>query len=130
MIYLDNASLHNSRRSQECLEAKRNTRLQHPVYSPDLAPSGFFLFVSLKEKLTDFDCRSREDLKSATTSIFNEIGKETLVAVFVSWTERLKWVIRKKRRYYHKYTRDKKHWFKIDRETGRSRTLGPPSMRE
>jgi hypothetical protein len=55
----------------------------------------------LKEKLTDFDCRIREDLKSAITSILNEIDKETLVAVFVSWIERLKWVIRKKGRYYH-----------------------------
>jgi hypothetical protein len=64
--------------------------LQHPADSPDLVPNDFFIFGYLKEKLADFDCRSREDLKSAITSIFNEIDKETLVAVFVLWIERLK----------------------------------------
>jgi hypothetical protein len=78
----------------------------------------------LKEKLTDFDCRSRKDLKRAITSIFNEIDKETLVAVFVSGIERLTWMIRKKERDDHQETRDKKHWVKIGRETGRSRTFG------
>jgi hypothetical protein len=123
-IHLDNASPHNSRQSQECLEAHQATRLRHSAYSRDLAPSDFFLFGYLKEKLTDFDYRSREDLKSAITSIFNEIDKENLVAVFVSWIDRLKWLIRKKGRYYHKQTRDKKHWFEIGREADRSRTVG------
>jgi hypothetical protein len=127
MVHHDNASPHNSRRSQECFEAYRATRLQHPANSPDLAPSDFF-FGYLKEKLTDFDCRSREDMKSAITSIFNEIDKETLVPVVVSWIEGLKWVIRKKGRYHHQETRDMKHWFKIGRETGRSRTFGPPDI--
>jgi hypothetical protein len=81
MIHLDNASPHNSRRSQECLEAHRATRLQHPTYSSDLAPSDFFLFGYGKEKLTNLDCKSREDLKNAITSIFNEIDKQTLIAV-------------------------------------------------
>jgi hypothetical protein len=102
MIHLDNASPHNSRRSQECLEAHRVTRLQRPAYSHNFAPTDFFSFGYLKEKLSGFNCRSLEELKSAIASNFNEIDKETLVAVFVSWIERLKWVIRKKRRYYHK----------------------------
>jgi hypothetical protein len=92
MIHLDNASPHNSRRCQECLEAHRVTRLQHPPYSPDLSPSDFFLFGYLKERLTDFDRKSLEDLKYAITSLFNETNKETLVAIFLSWIERLKWV--------------------------------------
>jgi histone-lysine N-methyltransferase SETMAR len=125
IIYFDRASPHNSRRSRECLRSYWATRLQHPAYSPDLAPNDFFLFGRLTEKLIGFDCRSREDLKSAIPSIFNEIGKETLVAVFLSWIERLKWVIRKEGWYYHKYTRDVKYWFKIGRETCRSRTFGP-----
>jgi hypothetical protein len=81
IIRPDNSSPCNSRRSQKYLEADRVTRLQHPASSPDLAPSNFFLSEYFKEKLTDFDCRSREDLKIAITSIFNEIDKETLVAV-------------------------------------------------
>jgi hypothetical protein len=102
MIHFDNANPHNSRRSRECLGLYRATRLQHPAYSPDFAPSDFFLFGSLKEKLIDFGCSSREDLKSAITSIFTEIDKETLVVVFLLWIEWLNWVIRKEGRYYHK----------------------------
>jgi hypothetical protein len=76
--------------------------LSNPAHSLDLALNSSFLFGYLKEKLADIDYRSREDLKRAIAPIFNESHKETLVAIFVSWMERLKWVIRKKGRYYHK----------------------------
>jgi hypothetical protein len=125
MIHFDSASPHNSRRFPECLEVYKNTRLPHLAYSPNLVANDLFFFGYLKEKLANFDCRSQENLKSAITSIFNAINKETLVAVFVSWMEQITWVIRKKGRYYHKETRDTEHSFKIGRETGRSRTFGP-----
>jgi hypothetical protein len=83
IIDVDNASPHNSRKSQELLEVNRATRAQHPACSSDRAPSDFFLFGHLKEKLTDYDCGSREDLKSAISSIVDEMGQETLIAVFV-----------------------------------------------
>jgi hypothetical protein len=60
------------------------------------------MFNDPEDNLTNFDCRSEQDLKSAITSIFNEIDKETLVVVSASWIEYLKWVIQKKRRYSHK----------------------------
>jgi hypothetical protein len=101
MIDLDNAKPHNSRQSQECLEAHSLTRSQHPASSADCSPSAFFIFGYPKEKLTDFDCRSREDRKSAISSIFNVTDKETLVAVVMSWMERPKWAIRKKGRNSH-----------------------------
>jgi hypothetical protein len=68
--------------------------LPHPVYSPDLAPSGFFLVGYVKEKLTAFHCTTRDEIKSAIITIFNEIDRETLLAVFNSWLERLEWVIK------------------------------------
>jgi hypothetical protein len=48
-IHFDNASPHNSKQSQECIQASKAKRLPHPVYRPDLAPSDFFLFGYLKE---------------------------------------------------------------------------------
>jgi hypothetical protein len=33
-----------------------------------------------------------DELKSAVITIFNEIDRETLLAVFNSWLERLEWV--------------------------------------
>jgi hypothetical protein len=31
-------------------EARKAKRLPHPIYSPDIAPSDFFIFEYLKEK--------------------------------------------------------------------------------
>jgi hypothetical protein len=76
--------------------------LPYPAYSPDLAPSDFFLFGCIKEKLTNFNCETRDNLKDAIVEIFNGIEKETLVAVFAGWMRRLKWVIKHGGAYYHK----------------------------
>jgi hypothetical protein len=102
MIHLGNASPHNSRKSQELLEANSTSQVQHPAYSRDRPPSDFFLFRDLKEKPTDYDCRSREDLKSATAAILDKINQENLIAVFVSRIQTLKRVIQNKGRYSHK----------------------------
>jgi histone-lysine N-methyltransferase SETMAR len=102
MVHMDNAPAHNSRRSQERIEATKAKRLPHPAYSPDLAPSDFFLFGYLKEKLTDISCTNRDELKSAIVSLFEEIDKDVLTAVFESWITRVKWVIQKQGEYYHK----------------------------
>jgi hypothetical protein len=88
-IYFDNARPHNSKESQECIQAAKAKRLPHPVDSPDDAPSDFSLFGSLTEKLTTFHCTTRGDLKSAIITIFDKIDKETLPAVLSSWLERL-----------------------------------------
>jgi hypothetical protein len=93
-IHIDNARPHNSKQSQECIQASKAKRLLHPVYSPDRAPSDFFLFGYLKEKLTAFHCTTRDELKSAIMTISNEIDRETLLAVFNSRLERLEWVIK------------------------------------
>jgi hypothetical protein len=50
-VQLDNVSSHHSRSSRECLEHFRALRMPHPAYSPDSAPSDFFLFGYLKSKL-------------------------------------------------------------------------------
>jgi histone-lysine N-methyltransferase SETMAR len=98
---MDNARPHNSRRSQDCIASSRARRLPHPAYSPDLAPSDFFAFGYLKEKLMEFDCVSRDALKDAITQIFDAIDKEVPLSMFTSWIKRLKWVIQHQGEYYH-----------------------------
>jgi hypothetical protein len=51
-------------------------------------------FGYLKEKLTAFLCTNRDELKSAIITFFNEIARQTLLAVFNSWLERPKWGIK------------------------------------
>jgi hypothetical protein len=48
----------------------------------DLAPSDFFLVGYIKRKLREYDITDPQSLKSATTYLFDEIGQETLMAVF------------------------------------------------
>jgi hypothetical protein len=104
-IYMDNARLHNSERAQECIRTSKAERLPHSTYSPDLAPSDFFLFEDLKEKLTDYNRGPWEQLKEAIIEIFNEIPQDALVLVFMSWMKRLRWVIKHEREYVHKSKR-------------------------
>jgi hypothetical protein len=49
MVRLNNARLHNSRKSKAALTATKVRRIPAPVYSPDLSPSDFFLFGMLKQ---------------------------------------------------------------------------------
>jgi hypothetical protein len=100
-IHLDNARPHNSKQFQKCIQASEANRLPNPVYSPDLAPRDFFLFGSLKEKLTTFHCTARDELKSVVITIFNEIDRETVRAVFTSWLERIEWVTKHGMEYFH-----------------------------
>ena len=49
LFHHDNALAHSSRVAQDVLQKFRWEVLPHPPYSPDLAPSGFFLFPKLKK---------------------------------------------------------------------------------
>jgi hypothetical protein len=73
----------------------------HPAYSRDRAPSDFFLFGALKTKLQNYEIYSREDLILAIRAIFDEIPKETLNSVYVSWIKRLRQVIKNEGKYFH-----------------------------
>jgi hypothetical protein len=47
-VNLGNARPHNSRQSNDCLRGTKAQRMPQPAYSPDLAPSSFFLFGFVK----------------------------------------------------------------------------------
>jgi hypothetical protein len=94
IMHLDNARPHNSRKSNECLTEFRARRGPHSAYSSDSAPSDFFLFGMVKAKLQNYEIHSREDLILAIRAIFDQISKEMIISVYVSWIERLKWVIK------------------------------------
>jgi hypothetical protein len=68
----------------------------HPPYSPDLAPSDFFLFVYLKEKLRRTPFALSRDPIFAIRQIGSEIPEMALKIVFTNWITRLSWVIMKR----------------------------------
>jgi hypothetical protein len=64
----------------------------HPVYSPDAAPSDFFLSGYLKGKIPGVSANPPGDKLSEIRRIFYGISKEVLVAVYDEWITRLEWI--------------------------------------
>jgi hypothetical protein len=55
-----------------------------------------------QRKLTEHVCTTGEELLSAIITIFSEMEKEALLAVFTSWIKRVRWVMKHQGEYYHK----------------------------
>jgi hypothetical protein len=55
---------------------KKIQRIPHLASRPNLAPSDYLLFGHIKRKLTEYDIPDRQNLKSAITHIFDEIGQK------------------------------------------------------
>ncbi|GBP25707.1 Histone-lysine N-methyltransferase SETMAR [Eumeta japonica] len=50
-VLQDNACVHTARVSRQALKDTGFSEIDHPPYSPDLAPSDYFLFSNLKKEL-------------------------------------------------------------------------------
>ena len=73
---------------QEILAAKQITVLEHPAYSPDLAPSNFFLFPKIKEILKGRHFDDIDDIRSNTTAALKAIPQNQFQNGFEGWTRR------------------------------------------
>ena len=73
ILHFDNARPHTSKKVIEYLDNNEIIRAPQPAYSPDIAPSDFYLFGYLKEKLKDYKFNSKEELLSGINSILDEI---------------------------------------------------------
>jgi len=73
LYYLhDNAPIHTSGLSTAVIQGCSLTVLPHPPYSPDLAPSDFYLFNHLKRALRGRHFSSKEDLQKAVMDFIDE----------------------------------------------------------
>lgn len=88
-LHWDNARPHTAAATVSMLSELKITTLPHPAYSPDLAPSDYYLFGKIKHQLLGCTFPDSESLVSAITRIFSEIDKDELVSVFMSWKERV-----------------------------------------
>ena len=59
--------------------------VQHPPYSPDLAPYDLFLFPRMKDSLRGIRFHSTEELKEASESYLNGLQKKDFEGVFQEW---------------------------------------------
>ena len=92
-LHVDNARPHTAKKSTQTMEYLGLKKVPHPPYSPDIAPSDFFLFGYVKEKLKGIKFNSRDELIQKVIEILNSIPKELLSQVFDEWEKRLIQVI-------------------------------------
>jgi histone-lysine N-methyltransferase SETMAR len=88
VLHFDNASPHKSHLTSSFLETYGIKSLAAPAYSPDLAPSDFFLFGYMKSLLKGTVFANEDDLKEAIDSILRNISSEILRRSFLNWKKR------------------------------------------
>ena len=66
LLLHDNAPVHKAKVAQDAIQACGFEQLPHPPYSPDLAPSDYYLFRHLKKHLRGTRFSDDEDLQWAT----------------------------------------------------------------
>ena len=89
ILHHDNAPAHTALSVRELLATKQITYvLEHPVYSPDLAPIEFFLFPKINEILKGRHFVDIDDIRSNTTAALKAIPQNQFEKYFEGWTRR------------------------------------------
>ena len=99
-LHLDNCKVHNSKISFQKTEAAGFKRTPHPPYSPDIAPSDFFLFGYTKFRLHGCKFDDESDLVEKIYEILHHISLEKRKEVFEAWIDRCNAVIASEGNYY------------------------------
>ena len=89
-VHYDNARPHTARKVFCYLVENRMMKAPHHPFSPDVAPSDFFLFGNVKFKINGLNFDSPEELLDTMKVILDEIPQEILFKVFDEWEIRLK----------------------------------------
>jgi hypothetical protein len=86
---MDNATPHGPKLTKSCVKPLRLREADHPPYSPDLAPSDFYLFGKLEGQMAGSEFESTEDLLATIRRLTNAISRGELESVFQEWERRL-----------------------------------------
>jgi transposase len=75
------------------LASKQVTVLEHPSYSPDLAPSDFLLFPKIKEILKGRHFDDIDDIRCNTIAALKATPQNQFQNWFAGWTRPWHWCI-------------------------------------
>jgi histone-lysine N-methyltransferase SETMAR len=89
VIHLDNCSIHTSRASREWLKEHDMLRIPQPPYSLDLAPSDFYLFPIVKERLERTQVAEKDQFFESLQGILRSIDQGELNKLFQAWVVRV-----------------------------------------
>jgi transposase len=101
LLHFDNCSAHTAKSTSAALLNSSFVILPHPPYSPDLAPSDFFLFGYLKSKLRGFCAKTADELKKKIRDVLEGIGRIQRQNAFSNWIKRLRRVVYLKGNYFY-----------------------------
>jgi histone-lysine N-methyltransferase SETMAR len=92
-LHLDHCRVHFSRVTEQFIAENHISRVPQPAYSPDLAPSDFWLFGHLKNSRAARMFDDPEELLNAITSVLEKAQPSELHVVLSHWVERVRWVL-------------------------------------
>jgi histone-lysine N-methyltransferase SETMAR len=99
IIHSDNARPRTARKTFKFYQENRLEMAPHLPYSPDLAPSHFFLFAHVKHVLEEAEFPLEETLLAAIQRVLSDLTDDTLRAVFAKCVQQLNWVALNEDRY-------------------------------
>jgi histone-lysine N-methyltransferase SETMAR len=85
VLHQDNAPAHNALSVKTFLTKHMIIVLEHPSYSPDLAPCDFFLFPKIKSALKGTRFESVDAVKAKATVLVNKLSEDDLQHLFQQW---------------------------------------------
>jgi hypothetical protein len=89
VIQADNARPHIAKVASDFCEENEITVAPHPLYSPDLALSDFYLFGFLKDRLKGSVYDEPDELLGAVAALLEDVERITLERVFRQWMKKL-----------------------------------------
>ncbi len=96
----DNTPMHSAFKIRDFFAKNQVNVLNHPPYSPDLAPSNFFLFRKFKNTLKGHHFQNVEDIQKNLTAALQGIKEEEFSACFKQQKHRTEKCIQSRGNYF------------------------------
>jgi histone-lysine N-methyltransferase SETMAR len=90
VAHMDSFSIHTSGTTQRFMPEHQMPRTPQPPYSPDLAPSDFYVFPIVKDRLERFHMVDDDELFEQLLEILQAVAIDELKRVFTSWIHRVR----------------------------------------
>jgi transposase len=100
-LHMDNASSHKAGASLQLASDLGFTLMPQPPFSPDIAPSDFYLFGRVKREMKGFRHQSAEEAVMAFETILNKIKIQERLDAMTEWMKRVEKVIASGGEYIH-----------------------------
>ena len=102
LLQHDNAAAHRAAGTQEFVLAERVHQLEHPPYSPNVAPCDFFVFPFVKSKLRGVRFDTPDLAVEAFLEHIKAIPQSEWASMFQKWFQRMQKCIDNAAEYFEK----------------------------